>query len=525
MRRSVTRKALLIAGFAALVPAVTGAVIFFDLDPAARETLLDAAKAEWWALALGLIVLVGGVWWIMRGGLRAHDQAARRLAAAARTAATANLAHRAEADGPSDGHTEATAAINALATRAERAEQSVDERVAAARTELAAERDRLAAVLADLDHPVLVCTPEGLVLLLNEAARHACGRENFLGVGRSLFSVLDRDDLALPVKRALRGERLDAPVRCGDATIDFRVGPVTEQGRFSGFVLVGPADVGAAARDAALAAADTDEGAGLVGAGQDGIGREAVGEGGPGPGRSPIGEPVEAEPAPARAAPRPVVYDFRLLDLDAHAPGAGDDLRSLAYTVLDTETTGLDPRGGDTIVSMGAVRVDRARVREDDTFDRLVDPGRRIPAVATSVHGITNEMVAGRSPLPDVLKDIARFADDTVLVGHDIAFDLAFLRPVEEAAGAQMPARVLDILLLSAVLHPADGENHSLDALARRYSIPVLGRHTALGDALVTAEILVAMIDELAAAGIVTYGEAVQAATATSLAKQSAKRF
>ncbi|MGB9375464.1 MAG: 3'-5' exonuclease, partial [Jiangellales bacterium] len=245
----------------------------------------------------------------------------------------------------------------------------------------------------------------------------------------------------------------------------------------------------------------------------------------PSPAGPLIGEPVEAEPAPARAAPRPVVWDFRLLDLDAHAPGADDDLRSLAYTVLDTETTGLDPRGGDTIVSMGAVRVDRARVREDDTFDRLVDPGRRIPAVATSVHGITNEMVAGRSPLPVVLNDLARFADDTVLVGHDIAFDLAFLRPVEESAGAQMPARVLDILLLSAVLHPAEGENHSLDALARRYSIPVLGRHTALGDALVTAEILVAMIDELTAAGIVTYGEAVQAATATSLAKQSAKRF
>ena len=520
MRRSATRKAVLVAGYAALVPAVTGAIVLLDLDVSSREDLLAAAKAEWWALALGLIALVAGVWWIMRGGLRAHDQAARRLAAAARTAATANLAHRAEADGPSDGHAEATEAINALATRAELAEQTVDERVATARAELGAERDRLAAVLADLDHPVLVCTPDGLVLLLNEAARHACGRDNFLGVGRSLFSVLDRDDLALPVKRALRGERLDAAVRCGDATIDFRVGPVTEGGRFSGFVLVGPAEVGAAAREAALVAGEDDTGAGLVGATPPG---ESSAD--PGAADSPVAAAVEAKPALARAAPRPVVYDFRLLDLDAHAPGAEADLRSLAYTVLDTETTGLDPRGGDTIVSMGAVRVDRARVREDDTFDRLVDPGRRIPAVATSVHGITDEMVAGRSPLPEVLGDLARFADDTVLVGHDIAFDLAFLRPVEESAGVALPNRVLDILLLSAVLHPAEGENHSLDSLARRYSIPVLGRHTALGDALVTAEILVAMIEELTAAGIVTYGDAVAAATASPLAKQSAKRF
>lgn len=495
MRRT-TRKAMLIAGFAALVPAVTAAVVILDLDPASRDALIDAARQEWWALALGLGALVGGVFWIMRGGLHAHDQAARRLASAARTAATANLAHRADDDGPSEAHSEVTEAINALATRAELAERTVDERVAAARAELAAERDRLAAVLADLALPVMVCTPEGMVLLLNEAARNACGHHNYLGVGRSVFSVLDRDDLADPVRRALRGERLEAPVRCGVSTLDFRVGPVTEAGRFSGFVLVGPAPVGVEPPSVD----DTPEEVVVTGA-------------------------VQADPAPARAAPRPVVYDFRLLDLDAGAAGADDDLRTLAYTVLDTETTGLDPRGGDAIVSMGAVRVDRARVREDDVFDRLVDPGRPIPAVATSVHGITDEMVAGRSTLSTVLGDLSRFSDDTVLVGHDIAFDLAFLRPAEARAAATLPARVLDILLLSAVLHPAEGENHSLDALARRYGVPVLGRHTALGDALVTAEILVHMISELCAQGVTTYGEAVAAASTTSLAKESERRF
>jgi DNA polymerase-3 subunit epsilon len=496
MRRRTTRKAMLIAGFAALVPAVTAAVVILDLDPASREALAEAARQEWWALALGLGALVGGVFWIMRGGLHAHDQAARRLASAARTAATANPAHRADDDGPSEAHTEVAEAINALATRAELAERAVDDRVAAARAELAAERDRLAAVLADLELPVMVCTPDGMVLLLNEAARNACGRHNFLGIGRSVFSVLDRDDLAEPVQRALQGERLEAPVRCGASTLDFRVGPVTEAGRFSGFVLVGPAPVSAEATTDDRA----DDGIGLVGA-------------------------VEADPAPAPPAPRPVVYDFRLLDLDAGAPGADDDLRALAFTVLDTETTGLDPRGGDAIVSVGAVRVDRSRVREDDVLDRLVDPARPIPAVATAVHGITDDMVAGRSSLATVLVDLSRFSEDTVLVGHDIAFDLAFLRPAEAAAGVALPGRVLDILLLSAVLHPAEGENHSLDALARRYGVPVIGRHTALGDALVTAEILVHMISQLAAQGVTTYGDAVAAASATTLAKQSARRF
>lgn len=498
MRRSTTRKAVTIAAFAALVPAVTATVVILDLEPDLREDLLTAFRAEWWALTLGLVALVSGVWWIMRGGLNAHDQAVRRLAAAARTAATANPRHRADDEGVSDGHTEAAAALNALATKAEEAERAVDQRVAAARTELAAERDRLAAVLADLDLPVMVCTPGGMVLLLNDAARHACGQTNYLGVGRSVFSVLDRDDLAEPVQRALSGERNEATVRCGHHnTIDFRVGPVTEGGRYSGFVLVGPTPP---VQDDA----DVDpppDGAGVAGVADD------------------------AEPVAALPPPRPVVYDFRLLDFDAGAPGADDDLRSMAFTVLDTETTGLDPRGGDAIVSIGAVRVDRARVREDDVFDRLVDPGRPIPAVATSVHGITDEMVAGRSTLSMVLADLSRFAEDTVLVGHDIGFDLAFLRPSEAAAGRALPGRVLDVLLLSAVLHPADGENHSLDTLARRYGVPVLGRHTALGDALVTAEILVRMIAQLHAEGIETFGEAVAAATSTSLAKESAKRF
>lgn len=486
MRRSSQVKALTIAVFAAVVPAITAAVVIIDLDQASRDDLFAAARKEWWALSLGLIVLVGGVWWIMRGGLNAHDQASRRLAAAARTAATANPRYRVQDEAVSDGHSEAAAALNALASKAEEAERTVDQRVAQAQAELAAERDRLAAVLADLDLPVMVCTPGGMVLLLNEAARHACGQNNYLGVGRSVFSVLDRDDLARPVQRALQGERVEASVRCGhDNTIEFRVGPVTEQGRFSGFVLVGPTPPGEHQEDR-----------------------------------------VDAEPLVARPAPRPVVYDFRLLDLDSSPrPGSDDSLRALAYTVLDTETTGLDPRGGDAIVSIGAVRVDRGRVREDDSFDRLVDPGRRIPAVATSVHGITNEMVAGRSRLPAVLGDLSRFAEDTVLVGHDIAFDLAFLRPEQERAGVELPTRVLDILLLSSVLHPAEGESHSLDSLARRYDIPVLGRHTALGDALVTAEIFVRMIEALCAQGIETYGQAVEASTSTPLAKESARRF
>jgi DNA polymerase III epsilon subunit family exonuclease len=482
------RKAATLALFAAVVPAATVAVVVTDLDPAERQALIDAARSVLWVLALGLGVLVAGVFWIMRGGLEAHDQAARRLAASARTAATANPGHRAAVDSPSAGLRDASDAVNALADRAERAEREVAERVAEARTELKAERDRLAAVLADLEHPVIVCTRDGLVLLHNDAARAACGADGFLGVGRSVFAVLDRDDLADPVQRALSGERVTVDVRCGDRVLPLRVGPVTDGGRSTGFVLVGPP-------------------------------AERVPD--PAPSESAA---THLQAAP-RLEPRPVVYDFRLLHLDATALGASDDLRTLAFPVLDLPTTGLHPEAGDKVVAVGAVRVDRGRVREDDVLDRLVDPGRPIPATATAVHGITDEMVRGRSRLPAVLDDLARFSADTVLVGHDIAFDLAFLRPVAFSVGITLPARVLVSLLLSAVLHPADGESHGLDVVAARFGVPVLGRHTALGDALVTAEVLVRMITQLAAAGITTYGEAVAAASATRLARESARRF
>ena len=497
MISTVDRKAARVAAFAAVVPAATVVLLVLDLDPDERADLAQAALSQAWVLVLGLVVLVAGVWWIMRGGLHAQDQAARRLAASARTAAVANPSHRAQATADTDGLRDATDAINALAERAERAERDVAAQVEVARHEVATERDRLAAVLAELENPVIVCTRDGLVLLLNDAARAACGTAGYLGVGRSVFSVLDRDDLAVPVQRAMQGHRVSARVRCGTRMVAVRVGPVTEAGRSTGFVLVAPPD--AAGHGTAVPEQEAEVAA-----------LEAAS--------------AHLQAAP-RAAPRPVVYDFRLLELDPTAPGADDDLRSLAFTVLDLETTGLNPHGGDKVVSVGAVRVDRGRVREDDVLDRLVDPGRTIPATATAVHGITDAMVAGRSRLPAVLTDLSRFSSDSVLVGHDIAFDLAFLTGPAERHGIELPGRVLDTLLLSAVLHPADGEAHGLDAVAARYGVPVLGRHTALGDALVTAEILVRMIDQLAAAGIATYGDAVQAASRTRLARQSAKRF
>ena len=233
----------------------------------------------------------------------------------------------------------------------------------------------------------------------------------------------------------------------------------------------------------------------------------------------PVTEPVAAKPAPPQIPSRPEFYDFGLFERHAGAGDSGGDLAELSYTVFDTETTGLDPARGDRIVSVGAVRVVNARVLHGETFERLVDPQRAVPAASTAVHGITTAMVRGQPTVEEVLPAFDRFAADTVLVGHNVGFDLQFLRLERERAG--LPATspvVLDTLLLDAVLHP-EHEQHSLEAIAGRLGVDVLGRHTALGDALVTGEVFVRLVALLNGIGIRSLDEAVAASRKTLQAR------
>ncbi len=214
---------------------------------------------------------------------------------------------------------------------------------------------------------------------------------------------------------------------------------------------------------------------------------------------------------PVRVAPvlpaRPEFYDFDL------APSAGAlearPLRSLTYVVLDCETTGLDAETDD-LLQLAAVRVVNGRVIHGEVFDCLVDPGRPIPEASIRFHGITPEMIRGKPPPELVLARFARFAKGAVLVAHNAAFDLAFLHKYEARAGIRLDQPVLDTLLISALLQDQEGD-HSLDGVAARLGVEIRGRHTALGDSLATAEILVRLIGMLELRGIATLGEAIRA--------------
>jgi DNA polymerase III subunit epsilon len=216
---------------------------------------------------------------------------------------------------------------------------------------------------------------------------------------------------------------------------------------------------------------------------------------------------------------RPEYYDFDLFKTSAQADELADRrLADLSYTAFDTETTGLEPSAGDEIIQIGATRIVGGKLRRQESFEQLVDPQRGIPAAGIPIHGIRPEMVAGQPTIDAVLPAFHAFAHDTVLVAHNAAFDMRFLQLKEAATGVAFDQPVLDTLLLSAVVHP-NQESHRLEEIAARFDVAVLGRHTALGDAMVTAEVFLKMIPLLAEQGIHTLGQAREAAQKTYFAR------
>ena len=215
---------------------------------------------------------------------------------------------------------------------------------------------------------------------------------------------------------------------------------------------------------------------------------------------------------------RPEYYDFDLFDFSEQSVDLDRPLADLSYTVFDTETTGLEPAEGDEIIQIGAVRIVNNRMLRQENFDELVDPERLLRPEGVRIHGITDDMVRGQPNIDAVLPAFHDFCADTVLVAHNAAFDMRFLQLKEERTGVVFSQPVLDTLLLSAVLH-ANQDSHQLERIAERLGITIEGRHSALGDALATAEVFLKMLPLLAQMGIVTLRQAIEASQKTYFAR------
>ncbi|MEP0337915.1 MAG: exonuclease domain-containing protein [Alphaproteobacteria bacterium] len=222
---------------------------------------------------------------------------------------------------------------------------------------------------------------------------------------------------------------------------------------------------------------------------------------------------------------RPELYDFDQLNPPMHLEElGGKKLKDLTFVVFDTETTGLKPSEGDEIISIAGVRVTGGRIEEDAPFSRLVHPGKKIPKASIRFHGITDDMVTGEPPIGDVLPAFKVFVGEAVLVAHNAAFDVRFLKLKEDATGVVFDNMVLDSLLLSVFLD-AESRNHSLDAIAERMGVEIEGRHTALGDSIVTAKVFLRMLDMLEARGITTLRQAVDASIKMEHVREMQKQF
>jgi ATP-dependent DNA helicase DinG len=155
---------------------------------------------------------------------------------------------------------------------------------------------------------------------------------------------------------------------------------------------------------------------------------------------------------------------------------------------LDLETTGLDP-AKDTIIEIGAVRFNENRIEGE--WSTLINPGRRIPPFITRLTGITDQMVLKAPPVQDVLADLSTFIGDAPVLGHNVRFDISFLRPYKILNGNI----ALDTYELAAVLLPTAGR-YNLGALAQALNIPLPATHRALDDARVTRGVYLKLYQE-----------------------------
>ncbi len=310
---------------------------------------------------------------------------------------------------------------------------------------------RLVAVLGALSSGVVVATEKGQVSLLNNAAQELLGAER-AKVGTSIFAALSRESVMRALEKAHRAER---PMEA----IFERLDGVDLQGRVSSLL--------------------NNEGAII------------------------IFPPVELD----RHRPG-VDFDLTLHDIPPAIRPLGLDLLldELPLLVLDTETTGLDATN-DRIVSLGAVCAHGMRLFKSQMIDDLVDPGIPIPATSTAIHGITDDMVNGARAWPELYAEFEGLVRNRVVVGHGIPFDLTIMRAECERHGQPWQDLVfIDTLRLASLLNPT--LNHfGLENLVGLYQIDLHGRHTALGDSLVCAELFFRMVPRLQMQGLATLGD------------------
>ncbi|MBQ3424117.1 MAG: PHP domain-containing protein, partial [Clostridia bacterium] len=208
-----------------------------------------------------------------------------------------------------------------------------------------------------------------------------------------------------------------------------------------------------------------------------------------------------------------------LIDDDAAiVDNAGDTpLSDAVFVVVDVETTGLNTRA-DTIIEIGAVRLENGV--EVAEFSELIDPRVPLSEKVMELTGITDGMLQGKRTLPEVLPEFVEFCKGAVLVAHNAAFDMSFFRRAFTQAGLPFDYPVLDTLALVRNQYP-HLKSHKLGAMCKHLGISLLNAHRAVHDARATGQMLVKVLDEVAAQKHLTRLSQLNTCYPTDIGKQS----
>ena len=196
-----------------------------------------------------------------------------------------------------------------------------------------------------------------------------------------------------------------------------------------------------------------------------------------------------------------------LSDLRNHV-GYEDKLENLQFAVIDTETTGFSP-SADQLLSVAAVKLDGWDELLQTTFHTYVElaAGVIVPEAVVQLTGITPDRLIGAPKISAVLTNFLQFVEDRIIVAHHAGFDIRFLNTaLRKSFGIELSTPVLDTGKIAMLCHPFN-KYPTLDMLLSLYEIPITDRHSAIGDALMTAELFVRELKMLSALGIDTLGQ------------------
>jgi DNA polymerase III subunit epsilon len=197
--------------------------------------------------------------------------------------------------------------------------------------------------------------------------------------------------------------------------------------------------------------------------------------------------------------------------LEAPVPGTSTPWRETPFSVIDLETTGLDPSRNE-IISFASVPVAGGRVRPGDVRHELVRPRRMPDADTIRIHGLREADLAGAPQLADLLDGLLEALTGTAIVAHVAAVERGFLGEALAERGLELRNAVVDTAALDRELRrlgrkpPAEHEPIGLSTMARELGLPVHRPHHADGDALTTAQAFIALATHLEDFGPQTLG-------------------